>query len=102
MSLLDRIREDERLTLWRIHPYVAREYNRLHWLFYEAYDKTKTHRWLWLYDGFEHFLDDVGDPPSAAHRLYRTEKTEHFRPGNLHWATPAQQAAHRRSQKKVL
>lgn len=50
----------------------------------------------WL-DSYDQFLKDVGRRPTPAHSLDRLDNDGHYEPGNVRWATPAEQARNRRS-----
>ena len=49
----------------------------------------------WLHD-FLAFLQDVGSRPSPNHSLDRIENDGNYEPGNVRWATPAEQLINRR------
>ena len=52
------------------------------------------------YDNFENFLADVGPRPTLKHSIDRyPDPNGGYVPGNLRWATPAQQSSNRRSSK---
>lgn len=51
-------------------------------------------RWSWYHrnqscdprwDDFWNFVDDVGEQPSSAHRLYRLDETKNYGPTNFEW-----------------
>lgn len=41
--------------------------------------------------GFQRFLEDVGDRPSSTHTLDRIDSSGNYEPGNVRWATRAEQ-----------
>lgn len=49
--------------------------------------------WYDLETGFEKFFKEVGVRPSKNHTLDRIDNNRGYEPGNLRWATPAQQRA---------
>lgn len=49
----------------------------------------------WVHD-FAQFLADVGERPSAKHSLDRINNDAGYEPGNVRWATAAEQSANRR------
>lgn len=53
-------------------------------------------RWL---DSYDDFLADVGKRPSRAHTLDRINNNGNYEPGNVRWATYAQQGANKRNVK---
>lgn len=50
-------------------------------------------------DDFEAFYAAVGDPPSPLHTLDRENNNGNYEPGNMRWATAAEQNRNRRSTK---
>lgn len=54
------------------------------------------------WSSFEVFLRDVGYPPSSQHTLDRIDNDGHYEPGNVRWATRAQQSRNRRKPQKQV
>lgn len=48
------------------------------------------------WDNFANFLHDVGLPPSLKHSIDRINNDGDYYPGNVRWATTAEQAANKR------
>lgn len=51
--------------------------------------------------GFECFLADVGQKPSLGHTLERSDNDDGYRPGNVRWATRAEQNRNKRDTRMV-
>lgn len=52
-------------------------------------------------ENFATFLADVGERPSRRHSLDRIDNTKGYEPGNVRWATRAEQARNRKSNRFV-
>jgi hypothetical protein len=49
---------------------------------------TVCERW----ESFENFLSDMGLKPSPEHTLHRVDGDDNYKPGNVRWALPVEQA----------
>lgn len=52
-------------------------------------------------DGYARFLEHIGRRPSALHTLDRMDNVSGYAPGNVRWATRAEQSANRRSCRRI-
>jgi hypothetical protein len=52
-------------------------------------------------DSYERFRDHIGPRPSKRHTIERTDNDRGYEPGNVKWATRAEQARNRRSSRLV-
>lgn len=59
---------------------------------YGARGITVCARWL----DFWFFVEDVGERPTRKHQLDRRDNNKGYKPGNVRWATPSEQARNRR------
>jgi hypothetical protein len=75
---------------------LARCYNRkfIGWKYYGARGIRVCRAWR---DSYPTFLAHVGRKPTPAHSLDRYPNNDgNYRPGNVRWATPSEQARNRR------
>jgi hypothetical protein len=68
------------------------------WKDYGGRGVTVCARWR---DSFEAFLADMGPRPSSEHSIDRINNDGNYEPGNVRWATRAEQYANRRPASKV-
>lgn len=54
----------------------------------------------WFVD-FDAFVDHIGPKPSDQHSLDRIDNDRGYEPGNVRWATAAEQTANRRTAQEV-
>lgn len=54
-----------------------------------------------VFNSFDAFLDEVGDPPSIDHSLDRIDTFKGYVPGNLRWATNTEQRHNRKEPLKL-
>lgn len=56
---------------------------------------------LFLFNGFEEFLNDVGFAPSTSHSIDRMDVNGHYAPGNVRWATNKEQQRNKRNNRLI-
>jgi len=49
------------------------------------------------FDSFEQFYAEIGKRPTPQHTLDRKDNNGHYEVGNVHWATPKEQARNKRN-----
>jgi len=57
--------------------------------------------WDHVSDGAEWVLDNVGPKPSPTHTIDRIDNNKGYEPGNLRWATRAEQSTNKRQYKRT-
>lgn len=82
---------------WRDMMTRATNPNTKHAMHYVGRGIGVCEEWAYGGDGkgFERFLACVGEKPSPRHSLDRIDVDGDYRPGNVRWATPAEQARNR-------
>lgn len=65
------------------------------WRYYGARGIEVCERWREGEDAFWRFVTDVGERPDG-HTLDRIDVDGDYEPGNVRWATPAEQRANQR------
>jgi hypothetical protein len=81
---------------WSAMHQRCRNPNRADYARYGALGVSICARWF----SFMDFLADVGPKPSSTHQLDRfPDGAGNYEPGNVRWATPAEQARNRKSNK---
>jgi hypothetical protein len=78
--------------IWRQMRQRCRNPNNARFASYGGRGISVDPRW----DSFPQFLSDVGEKPSPQHSLDRINVNGNYEPGNVRWATAAQQMANRR------
>ena len=72
--------------------------NHIAWNDYGGRGIRMCQRWL---ESFQAFLDDMGAPPSQSHTIDRVNSNGGYEPGNCRWATPAEQARNKRTNRRI-
>lgn len=68
------------------------------WNDYGGRGITVCERWR---NSFEAFLEDVGERPSKDHSIDRKDVNGNYEPGNVRWATRAEQCRNKRTNRKI-
>lgn len=48
-------------------------------------------------DGFARFIEEIGRRPTPSHQVDRVDNDKGYEPGNIRWATPAEQGRNKRT-----
>ena len=81
-------------TIWRGIKHRCGDPKSNRWAYYGGRGIRLHPAWE---EDFATFAAAVGEPPSASHSIDRVDVDGHYEPGNVRWATAAEQAANRRT-----
>ncbi len=84
---------------WQHIKQRCRNPNCKAWNDYGARGITICEEWA---NSFETFLHDVGQRPSPKHTIERINNDGHYEPGNVRWATRAEQSRNRRNNHSIM
>lgn len=84
-------------SIWKNMRFRCNNPNAVGWERYGGRGIRTCARWAL----FEHFLADMGPPPSRAHSIERIDNSGDYEPGNCRWATTQEQSLNRRTNRRV-
>lgn len=93
MSGSDRSKYNNEYRIWLMIRERTRNPDHVAQVHYASRGIDICDEWYDIETGFELFFDDVGKRPSKEHSIDRIDNTVGYEPGNLRWATGAQQRA---------
>ena len=88
-------RRDPLYNVWNGMRQRCHNPNQPHYPRYGGRGISVCDRWL----KFENFLADMGEPPGPGYSLDRIDNDGNYEPGNVRWATKAEQRANQRKRR---
>ncbi len=85
-------------SAWRLMLSRCRQETNVNFRYYGGRGIRVCEEWQ---RSFEQFLADVGPKPSPEYSIDRVDFNGHYEPGNVRWATRAEQARNRRTNRVV-
>lgn len=83
---------------WSLMKYRCCTITSSDWNYYGGRGITVCPQWLIKKDGFERFLKEIGPMPNTQKwTVDRLDVNQGYRPGNIRWATMAEQAQNKRN-----